>query len=169
MVSTWKTLPLVRRDGAYRESIVERRRSVHEVGRISNAEIPGNCAAHSEICLDGVILPGWKPEFDPRQVHADCDDVAKVLDALQITGIMPAEVAVSGAMDKCGDRVYPAGMSETSEAFLHCCLDVRERISATQGVTMEANRFRKLLQETAETAAICRKRVPVAWHLAGVA
>lgn len=82
---------------------------------------------------------------------------------------MPAEMSIFGAMDKRGDRVYPAGMSKTLEALLHCRLDVRKHISAAQGVTMEANRFRNLLQEETETAAVGRQRVTVPWHLAGVA
>jgi len=159
----------VRRDGAYRQAIVERRRCAHEVGGVSNAQIRGNRAAHSAICLDGLVLPSWKPEFHPRQVHADCDDVAEMLDALQIAGIMPAEVAVFGAIDKRGDRLYPAGTSKTQEAFFHCRLDVRKQIPAAQGVTMEADRFRKLLQKAAETASVGGKRVPVPRHLAGVA
>jgi hypothetical protein len=34
---------------------------------------------------------------------------------------------------------------------------------------MEANRFRNVLQETAETAPVGRERIAVPWHLAGVA
>jgi len=44
----------------------------------------GNSPAYSAICLDGLVLPGWKPEFDPRQVLAGPNNVAKMLDALQI-------------------------------------------------------------------------------------
>lgn len=81
-VSTGRSFVLVRRDGAYRQAIVERRRSIHEVGGVSDAEIRGNPPAHSAICLDGLVLPGWKPEFHARQVLADTNNVAKVLDAL---------------------------------------------------------------------------------------
>src|SRR5713226_8722697 len=45
VVSTRRSF-LVGPDGAYRQAIVERRRAVHEVGGISNAQIRGNCAAH---------------------------------------------------------------------------------------------------------------------------
>ena len=92
-----------------------------------------------------------------------------MLDALQIAGIMPAEVAVFGAIDKRGDSLYPAGTSKTPEALLHRDLDVRKQIPAAQGVTMEADRFRYLLQEETETAPVGRKRVAVARHLAGIA
>jgi hypothetical protein len=56
-----------------------------------------------------------------------------MLDALQIAGIMPAEVSVFRAINKSGDGVYPAGMSKTSEALLHCRLDVRKRIPGVSG------------------------------------
>jgi hypothetical protein len=92
-----------------------------------------------------------------------------MLDALQIAGIMPPEVPVSGAIDKRGDRAYPLWIPKTFEALLHCRLDVWEGISAAQGVTMEANRFRNVLQEAAETAPVGRERIAVPWHLAGVA
>jgi hypothetical protein len=168
-VSPWEALVLPRRDRAYREAIAERRRTIYEVGGVSDAEIRGNSPAHSAICLDGLILPRWEPEFDPRQILADTYDIAKVLDALQIAGIMPAKMAILGPIDKGGDRVYPAGMGQTLEAFLHCRLDVRKHISAAQGVTMEANRLRNLLQEETETVAVGRKRVAVPRHFAGVA
>ena len=67
--------------------------------RVSNAEIRGNSPAHSAVCLDGLILPGWKPEFYPRQILADSRNVPEMLDALQIAGIMPVEIAVFGAID----------------------------------------------------------------------
>jgi hypothetical protein len=92
-----------------------------------------------------------------------------MLDALQIAGIMPAEVAVVGAVDKGGDRLYPLWIRKTPKALLHCRFDVRKCISAAQGVTTEADRFRNLLQEVAETAPVGRERVPMPWHLAGVA
>jgi hypothetical protein len=96
-VSTRKSFVLVRRDGAYRQAIVERRRCVHEVGGVIGCRDSREFALDSAIGLDGLILPGWKPEFDPRQVHADCDNVPQMLDALQIDGIVPAEVSVFGA------------------------------------------------------------------------
>jgi hypothetical protein len=120
----------VGRDGAYREAIVKRRRCAHEVGRVANAEIRGNSPAHPAICLDGLVLPSWKPEFHARQVLADCDDVPEMLDALQIAGIMPAEIAVFGAIDERGDRLYPLSTGKTPEAFFHCSLHVRKRVSA---------------------------------------
>ena len=89
----------MRRDGAYREAIPELRRSIHEMRRVSNAEIRGNSPAHSAVCLDGLILPDWKPEFYPRQILADSRNVPEMLDVLQIAGIMPAEIAVFGAID----------------------------------------------------------------------
>ena len=130
MVSTRKTFVLVRRDGAYREAVLERRRCIHEVGGISNAEIRGNSRAHSAICLDGLVLAGRQPEFYPRKILADCDDIPEMIDALQIAGIVPAEVAVPGAIDKGSYRVYPPGMSKTFEALLHCRPDSRKHISA---------------------------------------
>ena len=88
---------------------------------------------------------------------------------LQIAGVMPPEVSVFRAINKSGDGVYPAGMRKTPEAFLHRLLHVRKQIPAAQGVTMEADRFRKLLQEATETAAVGWKRVAVPWHFAGIA
>ena len=148
---------------------MERRRTINEVGGVSDAEIGRNSPTHSAICLYGLVFPGWKPEFDPWQILADTNNSAQVLDALQIAGIMPAEVAVLGAIDKGSDRLDPAGMSKTAKALLHCRLDVRKQIPAAQGVTMEANRFRNLLQEAAETAPVGRECVAVAGHLAGIA
>jgi hypothetical protein len=159
----------VRRDCAYRQAIPKRKFAIDEVSRQANAKIGRNSPTRSAICLDGLVLPGWKPEFHPRQVHADRDDVPEMLGALQIAGIMPAEVAIFGAIDKRGDRFYPAWMSEAPETLLHCRFDVRKRISAAQGVTTEADRFRNLLQEETKTAAVGRERVPVPWHLARVA
>src|SRR5882762_2465398 len=119
----------------------------------ADTEIRGNSPAHPAICLNGLVLPSWEPEFDPRQISANSDDVPQMLDALQITGIMPAEVAVFGTIDKRGDGLNPVWMSKTSEAFLHRLLHVRKQIPAAQGVTMEADR---LPQEAAETAPIGR-------------
>jgi len=169
MVSTRKTFILVRRDGAYRQAIVERRRTINEVGGVSDAEIGRNSPTHSAICLYGLVFPGWKPEFDPWQILADANDVAKMLDALQVAGIMPTEVAVFGAIDKVSYGLYPAGMGETPEAFLHRCLDVRKHISATHGVATKANRLRNLLQEAAKSASVGRECVAVSRHLAGIA
>ena len=169
MVSTGGSLVLARRDRAYRQAIVEWRRSIHEVGGVSDADIRRNSPAKTPIGLNGLILPGREPEFHARQILADPNNVPEMLDALQITGIMPAEVAVFGTIDKVSYGLYPAGMSETSEAFLHGRFDVWKRISAAQGVAMEANRFRNLLQETAEAAPIGRECVSVPWHFAGIA
>ena len=60
---------------------MERRHSAHEVGGVSDAEIRRNSPAHSAICLDGLILPSWKPEFNAGQILADANDVAKMIHA----------------------------------------------------------------------------------------
>jgi hypothetical protein len=158
-----------RRNGAYRQAILERRRTIYEVGGVSDAEIWRNSPAYSAICLYGLILAGRKPEFHAGQILANANDVAKMLYALQIAGIMPAKVPVLGAINQSGDGFHPARMGETPEAPLHCGRYVRKHISAAQGIAMEANRFRKLLQEEAQTAAVGRERVAVPRHLAGVA
>ena len=49
-----------------RETIVERRRSVHQVGGVSDAEIGRNSPAHSAIDFDGLVLLGRQPKFYPR-------------------------------------------------------------------------------------------------------
>ena len=169
VMNTRRSFLFARRDGAYWQAVAERRRCVHKVGGVSYAEIRWNSAARSAICLDGLVLPGWKPKVDARQVFADANDVAEVIDALQVARIMPAEVAVLGPAIKSGDGVYPFWVDKALEALLHCRLDVRKRISAAQRVTMEANRFRKLLQQAADTAPVGRKSVAVPWHLAGIA
>jgi hypothetical protein len=103
-VSSGRSFVLVRRDCAYRQAIPKRKFAIDEVSRQANAKIGRNSPTRSAICLDGLILPGRKPEFYPRQVLANGDYVPQVLDALQIAGIMPAEVAVFGAIDERGDR-----------------------------------------------------------------
>ena len=148
---------------------MERRRGIDEVGRVTDAKIRGNSPAHPAICLNGLVLAGWKPEFDPRQVLADPNDTAKVIDALQIAGIMPAEMAVFGAVNQSGDGLCPSWMGEAPEALFHCRFDVRKCISSAQGVTMEANSSRELLQEETEAALVGGERIPMARHLARVA
>lgn len=148
---------------------MERRRCAYEVGGVSNTEIRWNGPACSAICLYGLILPSRQPEFDPWQILADTNDVAEMLDALQIAGIVPAEVSVFGTIDQGCDGLYPVWMSKAPEPLLHCRPDSRKHISAAQGVAVEANRLRKLLQEETDTASVGRKCVPMPWHLAGVA
>jgi hypothetical protein len=152
-----------------RQSILDRRRCVDKVGGVSDTEIRRDSPAHSAICLDRLVLARWQPEFYPRQVFADLNDAAKMLDALQIAGVMPAKMAILGLINQGGDRVYPTGMGQTPEAFVHCGFYIWKRISAAHGVTMEANCLRKLLQEAAKTAAVRRKRIAVPRHLARVA
>src|SRR6185295_19243764 len=89
----WTGMPIFRIGGgcgdhrAGRQSILDWRRAVHQMCRVANAEIGWNVAAHSAICLDRLVLPGGQPEFHPRQIHTDRDDVPEMLDALQIAGI----------------------------------------------------------------------------------
>jgi hypothetical protein len=44
----------------------------------------------------------------------------------QIAGIMPAEVAVLGAIDECAYRINPARIGQAGEPFLHRCPNYRE-------------------------------------------
>src|SRR5712692_4079035 len=136
---------------------MERRPTVDEMRRITNAEIRRYVASESPVCLDGLKFPGRQPKPDSREVLADLNDLLKVLDALQVTGVVPAEVSVARAVDERAYRFYPARIGKACDALFHGGLNLRKQVAAAQRITVVANRFRKLLQETAQPASLRRQ------------
>src|SRR6266851_1400691 len=128
-----------------RQPIMEWRRTIHQVRRVSNTEIRWNLATHSPICFDRLILPRWQPEIDAWEIQADPDDLSEMFETLQVAGIMPPKVAISGTIDKHTYRVGPARVGQAGEPFLHRRLDSRKQVTAAQGIAVVANSFREQL------------------------
>ena len=69
--------------------------AIHDVSGKPDAEIGWYPAAESPVCLDGLVFPRGQPELHLRQISAHPHDIPQMLDPLQVSGIMPAEVPVS--------------------------------------------------------------------------
>src|SRR5256886_12800087 len=82
---------------------------------------------------------------------------------------MPAEVAISRAVDEGGYRIHPAGIGEAGEALFHGSLNLPKDVPTAKRITVMTNSFRELLQETAKPASSRWKRIAVAGHLSRLA
>src|SRR5947208_11711846 len=120
----------------------------------TNAKIRGNAPAQSTIGLHRLVFPGRQPKLNSWQVLADLDDFPQVLEALQVAGIVPAKVAISGAIDERRYRIHPTGVGETGEALFHGNLNLPKDVPAAKRVTVVTDGCRKLLQEAAEPASL---------------
>src|SRR5439155_17985611 len=96
------------RYGAHRQAITERQPTSDEVSGKTNTKIRWNATAKSTIGLHRLVFPGRQPELNSRQVPTDLDDFPQVIQALQVAGIVPAKVAIPGAVDEGGYRIHPA-------------------------------------------------------------
>src|SRR5947209_986482 len=137
------------RNRAHRQSVAEWQLAVDHVSREADAKIRGNATTQSTIGLHRLVFPGWQPKLNSWQVLADLDDFPQVIEALQVAGIVPAEVPVSGAVDERRYRIHPAGVRETGEALFHRSLNLPKDVPAAKRVTVMTDGCRKLLQETA--------------------
>src|SRR5437899_2439729 len=160
---------LFRSNSAHRQSVAKRQLAVDQMSRETNAKIRGNAAAQSTVGLHRLVFPCRQPEFHSRQVLADLDDFPQVIEALQVAGIMPAEVAIPRTVDERRYRIHPAGIGEACEALFHRSLNLPKDVPAAKGVTVVTNCCRELLQETAQPASLRRKRIAVAGHLSRLA
>ena len=135
----------------------------------TNTKIRWNATAKSTIGLHRLVFPGRQPELNSRQVPTDLDDFPQVIQALQVAGIVPAKVAIPGAVDEGGYRIHPAGIGQALYALFHGSLNLPKDVPAAKGVTVVTDGGRELLQETAEPTSLCRKRIAVAGHLSRIA
>ena len=157
------------RYGAHRQTITERQFTSDEMSGKTNAKIRGNATAQSPIGLHRLVFPGWQPKLNSWQVLADLDDFPQVIEALQVAGIMPAEVAIPGAVDEGRYRIHPTGIREAGEALFHGSLNLPKDVPTAKRVTVVTDGCRKLLQETAKPASSRWKRIAVAGHLSRLA
>src|SRR5437870_4362165 len=132
------------RNGAHRQSVAERQLAVDQVSREADAKIRWNATTQSTIGLHRLVFPGWQPKLNSWQVLADLDDFPQVIKALQIAGIVPAEVAISRAVDERRYRIHPAGIGKTGEALFHGSLNLPKDVSAAKRVTVMTNSCREL-------------------------
>src|SRR5947208_14642353 len=102
----------------------------------TNAKIRGNSPAQSTIGLHRLVFPGWQPKLNSWQVLADLDDFPQVIQALQVAGIMPAEVAIPRAVDEGRYRIDPAGIGEACEALFHSSLNLPKDVPAAKRITV---------------------------------
>src|SRR5207237_2961223 len=107
------------RNRAHRQSVAKRQLAVDQMSRETNAKIRGNTTAQSTIGLHRLVFPGRQPKLNSWQVLADLDDFPQVIEALQIAGIVPAKVAISGAVDERRYRIHPTEVGEAGEALFH--------------------------------------------------
>jgi len=138
------------RYGAHRQSVAERQLAVDQMSGKTNTKIRWNATAKSTIGLHRLVFPGRQPKLNSWQVLADLDDFPQVIEALQIAGIVPAKVAISGAIDERRYRIHPAGIGEACEALFHGSLNLPKDVPTAKRVTVVTGGCRKLLQETAE-------------------
>ena len=157
------------RYGAHRQAITEGQLTSDEVSRKTNTKIRGNAAAQSTVGLHRLVFPGRQPELNSREVLADLDDFPQVIEALQVAGIVPAKVAISGSVDERRYRIHPAGIGKALYPLFHGSLNLPKDIPAAKRVTVMTDGCRKLLQETAKPASSRWQRIAVAGHLSRLA
>jgi hypothetical protein len=66
-----------------------------------------------------------------RQVPANLYDILQMLDALEVSRIVPAEVPITGAADERTYRFYPVWMGEALDPLLHRGLYFGKDVSTT--------------------------------------
>src|SRR3989475_13193855 len=115
------------------------------MSRETNAKIRGNAPAQSTIGFNRLVFPGRQPKLNSRQVPTDLNDFPQVIEALQVAGIVPAKVAIPGAVDERRYRIHPAGIGEACEALFHGSLNLPKDVPAAKRVTVMTNGFRELL------------------------
>src|SRR5438445_885418 len=118
----------MRRIGAHRQPISERELAVDEMGGKTNAKIRWDATAQATIGHHRLVFPGRQPKLNSRQVLADLDNFPQMIEALQVTGVMPTEVAISRAVDEGGYRIHPAGIGKAGEALFHGSLNLPKDI-----------------------------------------
>src|SRR6266478_5593024 len=118
------------RNRAHRQSVAKRQLAVDQMSRETNTKIRGNRTAQSTIGFNRLVFPGRQPKLDPGEVLANLDDFPQVIQALQVAGIVPAKVEISGAVDERRYRIHPAGVGETGEALFHGSLNLPKDVSA---------------------------------------
>src|SRR5712692_1564255 len=139
-----------------RHPIANRRKTVHEMRRVPDAEVRRNWATHPPIRFHRLILSRRQPELDPGEIQTDPDYLSEVFEILQIAGIMPPEVSISRAINERAYGFDPARVRQAGESCLHRSLDDRKQVPAAQGIAIVTNGFRDQLQQTAQPAALCR-------------
>jgi hypothetical protein len=90
------------------KSVFEWRFAVYDVRGKADTEIRRYSSAKSPVRFDRVVFPRRQPEFYMRQFPANLYDILQVLDALQVSRIMPPEVPVAGSVNQGTYRFDPA-------------------------------------------------------------
>src|SRR5882724_11108622 len=65
-----------------RQTVVEWRRTVHQVRRVANREIRRNLSAHSAIRLNRLILSRRQPKVDLGEIQTDPDNLSEMIEIL---------------------------------------------------------------------------------------
>src|SRR5437667_10332721 len=129
-MGTARDAALSRRDGAHRQSVAERQLAVDQVSGKTNAKIRWNTTAQSTIGLHRLVFPGRQPKLNSREVLANLNDFPQVIEALQVSGIVPAKVAISRAVDERRYSIHPARIGKAFYPLFHRSLNLPKNVSA---------------------------------------
>src|ERR1039458_4439736 len=77
-----------------RHPIANRRKTVHKMHRVPDAEVCRNWATHSPIRFNRLVLSRWQPEPQPGEIQRDPDNLSEVGEIPQIARIIPPEVSI---------------------------------------------------------------------------